>query len=212
MSDRCADRVYAALLDPTLAPADAGPRLEFLAKCLVSARPAPATVRPLTRAALDYAVGRGEAVRFGLLPLRSLLVYGASYRQPIADEISKRVAVIIASDDASIRIDGLRLIASVPSILDVFIAGPDRPMRDEENSSFWRDWSQDQSRLYAAEFVSGATKDEELRILALCQDAIGPQVAVAMPGGLSVLATVTAVIIEEPDGRGGLSGLLICFP
>jgi len=207
MSDRGADRVYAALLDPTLAPADRAPQLEFLAKCLASARPAPSTVRALTHDALDYAFGRGEPIRFGLLPLWSLVVYGVSYRQTIAEELSKRLADIVESDDAPIRADGLRLAASLPHLTDplLFEIGGTKDYRkiiaSLENRSFWQNWSREQSLLHAAEFISGATRDKELRVLALHENMLSPQDALAMPGGLSVLATTKSIIVEKHDNQ-----------
>lgn len=52
-SDRGADRVYTALLDPALRGEPDSGEFLFLAGCLDSVRPSPATVRMLTRAILD---------------------------------------------------------------------------------------------------------------------------------------------------------------
>jgi len=196
VSDRGADRIYVALLDGTPAPADRGALLEFLAERLPSVWPAPTTVRALTRAALDYAVGRGKPVYLCLSPLSSLLAHGDRYKQPMAEEVSDRLAVMMASGDASTISDGLRLAITVPGIIDRTSNGPLSGI--DECRSFWRNWSSEQCHRYAAELVAGAAEDKDLRILALYTGAIKLADALAMPDALSTLAS-TGPIVAESD-------------
>lgn len=87
-TDRGADRIYTALLDPALTTASGGPPLQFLAECLASARPSPTSVRALTRAAIDYFERSDPSESLsGLAPLRLLFAQKRGYEQPIADEI-----------------------------------------------------------------------------------------------------------------------------
>jgi NACHT domain len=207
LSDRGADRIYIALLDPALAPPDKGPLLGFLAALLPSSRPAPATVRALARASFDYAVGRGKPVYLGMQPLWSLLAHGGSYKRSIAEEMSTRMAAMVASPKAATRTDGLRLAVTVPALIGAQpFAFAELPVSDEDRS-FWNDWSQEQSRLHAAEFVSCATRDESLRILALFVDMLKPQDALSMPGGLSVIAAVGPLFYRpsEDSDLGSIS-------
>jgi hypothetical protein len=206
MSDRGADRIYAALLDPAQAPADSGPLLEFLAARLASARPAPTAVRALTRAAVDYAVGRGKPIYQGMLPLWALLANGGRYRQSIAEEMSDRIAAMVASNDTSATIDGLRLAFTVSPLAWIRPRRTDTRIK-EDDRLFWRDWSDEQTRRHASEILSGAERDEDLRRFALYAGALTTADALAMPGGLTPLATVAPIICETGNPEWGNFGL-----
>jgi len=128
MSDRGADRCYAALL-----PLDQGDGalLELLCACLSSARPAPAMARSLTRAVLDYATERGEPVHRGLEPLLALVGSGDSYARLIADELGSRIAEMTASDQVSVRTAGIRLLFSIDADMEI---GADMKIADLDHN------------------------------------------------------------------------------
>jgi hypothetical protein len=86
-SDRGADRIYGALLNLTLDEDDQVQLLGFLSGCLGSTRLSPATIRSLTRAAINCTGSSNQ----GLHPLSSALKYGSNYRQIIVDEIAIRI-------------------------------------------------------------------------------------------------------------------------
>ena len=187
-SDRGADRVYAALLDPALGFSGASPLLEFLAELLPTARPAPATVRSLTRALLGHAPLSVPGVYVDLRPLDSLLARGGNYRNVIAEEMSGHIARLVACGDARDRF-GLRLAVAMLWPQTGF---------DE----FWQGWAKEECRLYLKEITSVATGDRKFRVLALFAGALGPADALAMPGGLDVLATVTLNMRLTMTGPG----------
>jgi NACHT domain len=193
MSDRGVDRCYAALLLDQGSTSPDSALLEFLCDCLSSARPAPSTVRNLTRAVLEYATDRGEPVYRGLGSLRALLRNGDSYARLIADELGSRIAEMTASDQASVRTGGIRLLLSIPDSFD--IGSP-----FDMDNSFWGNWLSGQVSAHRAEVFSAAERDQDVRIFALAREAITAEDALAMPGGLTTLATVGPVIFEEMDG------------
>jgi hypothetical protein len=188
-SDRGADRVYAVLLDPGLAASHAGPLLEFLATFLPSARPSPAAVRKLTRAVLDDVMRSAPAVQLRFGPMAKLLACGLDYRDPIGEEISGRIADLVASDAARHRADGLWLVSSLP-------------FRSDGSDEFWTNWARDQCRHYAAEVASAAVDNKELRILALAARTLTVRDAIAMPGGLTILTTVPALFLTSQGDSG----------
>ena len=202
MSDRGADRIYAALLDPALAPGDRGPLVGFLAEQLPSARPAPTTVRDLTRYALDYAVRPGKPVYQGLIPLWSLLIHGSGrYQLSMAEEMSSWLAAKVASERGATRNDGLRLALRVPNL----IIGREPlfkiPPPTNEILDFWKGWSQGQCHRHSAELTAGAVTDEDLRTLAVYAGEVKLEDALAMPGGLDALFTVAPIIVTDGENH-----------
>ncbi len=185
--DRGADRVYAALLGSTLFAVRAEQMLMFLVTCLPAVRPSPATVRSLTRAALDHALRSAQNIQLRLGPLDSLLPRAGGYRTMIAEEVSSRIASLVNSGDADLRAGGLRLVASLP-------------LPSSELDASWRSWARDQCQLYAAEIVSAAVNDADLRVLAIYAEVLTPREAIALPGGLTVLATVAPIITVTRRG------------
>ncbi len=192
MSDRGADRAYLMLLDPALPLLDQSSLLEFLSVCLPSTRPSPSTVRILARAAFDHATGRGEPVKYGLHPLLSLLDHSGGYAQSVAAELGARIAEMIASSDIAARDAASRLVVSIAS-------------DTRQNNSFWRDWGIEQRHIHQNAIVSAADRDGEIRGFALAQDLLTPEAALAMPGGLSSLATVEPVLWENQE-KGSSAG------
>lgn len=203
MSDRGSDRIYAALLDAARAPADPdaasaasnrAPLLCFLATCLPSARPAPSTVRALTRAALDYATGRGSPASPSWEPLHALLNNGDSYKQLIANDMTSLVATLVSSDDTSDRFNALRLAVFAP-----FLTFHHQPRWD--NNPFWDAWLREQAHIHMADISWAAQKDHGLRVLLLYAGIITSADVLAMPDGLTTLVAGTAWVEDGPDRR-----------
>jgi hypothetical protein len=194
MSDRGADRMYAALLDAVRAPSDSASLLRFLAACLPSARPSPSTVRTLTRAVLDHATGRGGLAPSSWEPLHALLNNGDSYKQLIADDMTNLVTTAVSSDDTSARFSVLRLALVAP-----FLTFRHQPQWG--NNPFWDSWLREQASIHKAEISWAARKDHELRILALYTEIITTSEILTMPDGLRSLVTGIAWVQEMPDSR-----------
>jgi hypothetical protein len=186
-SDRGADRVYVVLLGYPVFNRRAERMLQLLVTCLPAARPSPATVRHLTRAVVDHALSAGPERPLRLGPLASLLGHGGDDRSLIAEEVSSRIASLVSSDEAQDLAAGLRLVVSIP------VAGA-------ETDAFWQGWAHEQDRLYAAEIAAAAVESSELRVLALCADVLTPRDAIAMPGGLSALATAAPIFPQTWRG------------
>jgi hypothetical protein len=183
VSDRGADRVYAALLDDELGADEV---LEFLTTLLPSVRPSPGTVRRLTRAALDRDMASEPEARLGRLV--ALFAGGRDYQDPIGAEMSGWMADVVTSDDARGRAGGLRLAVSL-ALLDL------------KQDAYWHGWAGQQCHLYRAQIAAAAVDDQDLRALALYARALSLRDALAMPGGLTALATVSPEIVQK-SGRG----------
>jgi len=66
----------------------------------------------------------------------------------------------------------------------------------ETADPFWRGWFSGQDSAHRAEIFSAADRDEDVRVLALIREAITVADALAMPGGLTTLATIWPVAFE----------------
>jgi hypothetical protein len=101
-----ADRVYMTLLaDLDASAAGRSRTLQFLAQCLRSVTPTPATVRALT----DEVLGNGVIDdRLGWQPL-ALLIDGGACPDVVNNAIQRKSAELIDSADPTVRINGLRL-------------------------------------------------------------------------------------------------------
>jgi hypothetical protein len=187
ISDRGADRIYAALLDLAAAdPGESGEVLAFLAKCIESARPSQTTVRLLTRAILDYLFS-GHVLRvwstkrddsFGAQPVSLLINRSGSYYSVVDAEISARLAEMITSGDEGARTDALLFIAEVGW---------------GSNQALAAQWRKSLLSRYSAEFLAEATTDVRLRIMALAVGVISARQVLAMPGGFSTLLQETVM-------------------
>jgi hypothetical protein len=173
-SDRGADRVYRALLDLGLASGDRYNLLTFLAACLPSAKPSPAMVRNLTRAALDWHFAADDPW-LGNSPLWALLGNSDDYSNQIAEELSDRVHAMIASADHASHADALLL------VLEIGHSARNAPLPE------LLEWSAMQAARYAADIAAEAARNAELRTAALRQGAITMEQALAMPGGFAAL-------------------------
>jgi hypothetical protein len=115
-SDHGADRAYAVLLDPAVEDGGGmlpggtlygsnewfkrlGNRLSFLAKCLSSIKPSPASARNLTDAALSHFFDSSRYYEYGRDPIRELVEHGGSYAKLIEDEIFAHIARVTTSAD-----------------------------------------------------------------------------------------------------------------
>jgi hypothetical protein len=194
VSERGADRIYAALLGTELAPRDRSPLLRFLSACLPSARPSPLAVRILTRDVLDYSTSPGQHFRPDWGPLTSLLNNGDSYKQLIADTMTDLVATLGCSGHRSVRADVLRLAIFAP-----FLTFRHQPQWS--NNPFWDAWLRECASTHKAEISWAVQKDHELRILALYAGIITPSEILTMPDGLTSLIAGIAWVQETPGNR-----------
>ena len=195
-SDRGADRIYTALLNPALVSGDRGPLLTFLVECLKSARPSPATLRALSRELLDYRIAKDTPLA-NSHPLALLLHnHSGNQEQLIADEISNRIAAMVISGDRTIRVEGLLLILEI---------------REGLADTFWSRWSAEQANRYAAEIIAEAARSNRLRTPALNAHVISLEQALQMPDGLGALSEYypkrLTVFVAEPYSVKLLSDL-----
>ena len=191
-----ADRIYASLLDPTTTTT-AGESVEasanafrsvlsFLARCLESAGPPPTRLRELTRNILDFLFSNGFNPD-NAEPLGELLLHCGRHQDLVAEEISDRITAIV-SDGTSDQVGALQLALGLGQTA-------------QGASSFWRHWSNEQSRIYTSEIKYQSAGESGIRIQALAADIISMEQALAMQGGLSVLAktALPAVIFSTPE-------------
>jgi hypothetical protein len=166
--DRGSDRIYMAMLNAMQIPEERGAFSAFLAKCLKSVRPSPATVRKLIDLILDETI---EFPKQGKT-IDKALEDAVNYEQVVAEEINKRIASMGESGDAQIRRDGLDLLGALAW---------------HESSDFWDIWATDQLSRYAADVIGEAAHSTLLRSVALQYKLITIDQALAMPGGFDTL-------------------------
>jgi hypothetical protein len=169
-ADRAADRVYAALLDRLDESRDRYEVLVFLAGCVASAHPSPATVRGLTRAALDEAFTSGLGPETMILEI--LVSSSPGYESFIYDEMTKRVMTMVTSGQPGAEGLGLRLVLQLAAGF---------------RNSPQRQWVDEQVSRYGTKILDIAIRDIKFRVTAVSVDIISIEHALAMPGDLSVL-------------------------
>ncbi len=172
--DQGADRVCAVLLDQP----QKRNVLPFLVKCTVSGRPTPMTTRRVARAVLDYTFsGSADPIsdfqgREGGQLLELLISCGTSDALLAVDELTSRVATLIASEVRRERTDALQLVLETSWIT----AGlPDN-------------WTRDQIARYSSEIAAESAQNTLLRRTALALEVISIDQVLAMPEGFSTLA------------------------
>jgi hypothetical protein len=170
VTDRATDRIYVTLLDDHSRYQSRSQVLVFLASCVSSTRPSPATVRMLTRAILDYAFG--SELRRGSDVTRLLLARSTRYERFVYEELTSRIATMIASGDPDSQNSALRFVLEMAK---GFRHSPLRP------------WVDDQIRRYGAEVLDACATDIVFRTSAIGADVISIEQALAMPGDLSAL-------------------------
>jgi hypothetical protein len=172
-TDRAADRIYATLLDLREDYPDSYTVLLFLTYCVSSARPSPATIRRLTRATLDHAFASwvGRAV----VALEIIIISAQGYETLIYDELTKRIATMVTSEELDTQVAGLRF---------VFEMGRG-PLHSPPKPSV--EWVAEQVSRYDTEIFAIAAHDMKFRVHAVSVDVISVEQALTMPGGLSVL-------------------------
>ena len=175
-ADRGADRIYATVLEHL--DLDRDDALSFLAGCLDSSRPSPTAVRRLTSAVFDDLLSNSMVSWSGpdfaarADRLTEFLTDARSYQMVVADELSNRVAAMVASGESDAQVAGLRFVLEMAS---VFRQSPQRTWADEQISR------------YGSEIVDIASRDRAFRVCAVVADAISAEQALAMPGYLSAL-------------------------
>lgn len=199
-TDGGAEQIYARLLSEARQLIDGdreGTLLTFLARCLRSVAPWQATVRNLTRAALNYLFDSDPDQQEKSSPLRWLLVNSANWKDLIADEISARVSTMTVSADPVIRQKGLHLALCLP-----LISSPETPHRrimaaGDPLADFWNQWSARQASAHATAVKIEAVRDAWLRTAALMYGLLSAEQALTMPGSLASLLEDPAPIIHD---------------
>lgn len=169
-TDRASNRIYATLLDQPRRNLDPLHSLTFLALCVSSSCPSPATVRRLTRAVLDEAFT--FEFRVGVSIARTLVAYSREYEPYVYDEMGIRIETMAASDDPDTRAQGLLFVLK---------------MTQGFRHSTWRPWADEQISKHRATVLDAAARDIDFRLCATSVNAISVEQALTMPGGLSVL-------------------------
>jgi hypothetical protein len=192
-ADQGADRVYGAMLDEAQANPSA---LAFIARCTASARPSPGTVRRLARAVLDYVFQRDGLSRYHRELVANLLnaifADGNDCRPVLLDEMSSRVASIVASGDRTARAAALQLVVELA--------------RDGCRGN---EWAREQEARYAAEITAESVADDRLRATAFFRGVITLEQVLEMPDGFSTLAQEFDLRFSPDDLAGYFTRLCL---
>jgi hypothetical protein len=188
-SHRGAQRIYAILLgNGSCGSAEGrGAVLQFLSRCLRSVDPSPGTVRQLTGEVLAHLFARDLDDPVGFLPLCWLLASCAAHKNVVNDEIGARVAAMVASDDLSTRMNGLRLAIWAPYGITWFGESGPRLTRESPLVRYWRDRRDENVQRYADIIVDAVHDDAGMRDTALWANLITVSRALEMPGGILAL-------------------------
>jgi hypothetical protein len=192
-ADQGADRVYGAMLDEAQANPSA---LAFIARSTASARPSPGTVRRLARAVLDYVFQRDGLSRYHRELVANLLnvifADGNDCRPVLLDEMSSRVASIVASGDRTARAAALQLVVELA--------------RDGRRGN---EWAREQEARYAAEITAESVSDDRLRATAFFRGVITLEQVLEMPDGFSTLAQEFDLRFSPDDLAGYFTRLCL---
>jgi hypothetical protein len=107
-----------------------------------------------------------------VIVLRNLVSSSPGYESFIYDELTKRIATMVASGEQDAQAAGLRFFLEMA-----------RGFRYSPQ----RSWVDEQANRYHAEILDIAAHDSDFRVRAVSVDVISVGQALAMPGGLSVL-------------------------
>lgn len=182
-----ARRVYAEMLGERRrrSPQGRGSVLQFLARTLRSVDPSPQTVRVVTREVLGFLFsGDRNNPTYGL-PLAWLLASCGACRIVVDKEISAAIAEMVRSDDPAEHLDGLRLAVSLDVLLQGNWSGrgPDL-LFDNPLRGFWYNRTAENVQTYETAIIAAALNHMDIRCVALDNDIIIVEQALAMPGGL----------------------------
>lgn len=187
--DQGADRFCAEMLNEVWQPQrdviQRAALLGFLARCGRTGHMSPATVRNLTRAALDQPFDYPPDPQYVGHPLEWLLS-NDEQQGMIADEISGRVGAMAGSDDATARLDAVRLVLALGAE-HVFLALGETTRQRAQRVGFWARWSATQARALGPVIEFAAARDNTIRTIALRREYITADQALAMPGGPGAL-------------------------
>lgn len=189
-SSRGADRIYEALLAERRrrSPAGRAGVLEFLARCLRSVSPAPATVRLVTAAILDHLFSGNPDDTERHRPLCALLACCSEQRAVVSDAISMRINGMVQSPDPDIQLGGLHLAIFLPFGEQRTDYGPGLP-GSSQLARFWWRRTAEHLQAHAAMITAMAANDPEVRMGAIWWDVITVGQALGMPGGPDLLFT-----------------------
>jgi hypothetical protein len=207
-----ARRIYAALLGDPPRPSDERAKLlRFLALGLRSVDPSPRQVRELTnrifegaceatRAAADLKSGVSDPDEMRMIPLLELpwehalgdlLISSGSHPDIVAQGIDDAVGDRVSSGDENRIVDGFRLAASLTDTLPFHMRHRGNPEWD-----FWISRVDHYISRHAEAFVTAASADSYLRLVALKAGLMTTGQALDMPGGPVVLFRVSRGCFE----------------
>lgn len=189
-SQEGARRIYTELLGERRrrsAPGRSG-ILQFLARTLRSVDPPPQTVRELARAVLSFLFADDPDSDVHGLPLAWLLASCGACKELVDEEVSARLAAMVASSDPATRMNGLFLVTSltVPLWGNWKGRGPDLS-RTDPLGDYWQERMLGYERTYEKEIAAAAGKHGGMRVVAAGRSFITIKQALAMPGGLATL-------------------------
>jgi NACHT domain len=190
ISDRGAERVYAALLTECshhYSNKASALILQFLGRRLQSADPPSKIVRMLTRQVLDHLFSGDTNDEIRYQPLCTLLASCARRRSLVGEEIAARIAALAASDDPDTKLGGLRLAAHLPVGLTALRYLSDRMAASDEMRQFWQEFRDQEVGTYAAEIKAVAGASSEMRVVALTAGFITLDEALDLPDPLTPL-------------------------
>jgi hypothetical protein len=207
-SDKGADRVYSSLLHDRRhrSSKSRGRILQYLARSLRSVEPSPSTVRELTRCVLDHLFSRSTNDPERFLPLARLVTSDTACSAVANDEIDKRIALMINSDDPETYLNGLRLA--------VWLCYASWGVRSTETelstvANFWHDATREKAQTYSGFVVAAAAGNFEMRQAALMWGLITTAQALDLPGGILPLVQVQSTGIFNINWASRLVGSVV---
>ncbi|MGW7464277.1 NACHT domain-containing protein [Streptomyces xantholiticus] len=180
--DQGATRIYRSLLsDRRYTAVDSRSNLLcFLAACLESVDPPPAVVRELCRNCLSHLFRGSMNEQQFYAPLLMLIRCSGTYREIVASEITAKIDELIQSDDASIRLAGLRVGVWCDPQRSTYSRGPLGSI-GAEVKRYWRDFTEANCLRFESELVAAAENDSGFLRLALDRRVVDLEQVLSKP-------------------------------
>ena len=182
-----ARRIYAELLGERRrrSPNGRSGVLQFLARTLRSVEPPPQTIRTLTNETLRFLFSGDPNNSVYFLPLAWLLASCVACQTVVDEEVSRKIATLVASGEPEKRLDGLRFAASLDGLMLGRSGGIEIDLRpDDPMVRFWQDRKAENMVMYAKDIIAAASDYTEMRSLAVEYELITVERALEMKGGL----------------------------
>jgi hypothetical protein len=170
-----ADRIYKTILEMPLPGIEVGirwSRLMFLWNCLASVELSLLTKRQLTAASLDFIVTSGADRDYTVPLYGNMFASGERYGSLVSDELSKRLAQLMAEATAETRRTAFYFLFEVA----------------HRKGTFAGRWATEQFDRYARQITEEAMTSSDFRQSALHQGVITLEQALAMPGHIGGVA------------------------